>query len=589
MNSLGFRRSLDWKEVTFFAFWLAYFLLSWSRAISIADNGSLLAGHVNIWGDWAVHFTMGSSMAYRELVLTTSPLLIDAPFAYPFATNLIPALLVRVGVPFFSAFVICSFVFSMLLIAALYFLYRVVFPRKKLALLAACLFLFNGGIGAYYFLGDVISATEPLNALLNPTHEYTHIESKHIKWISVISSMILPQRAFTMGFGMALFALALIYREFGLLRDFARPIGRHRLVLAGIILGFLPVVHTHSFLACFIILACWFLADLIRIPVNLIKQRLLAWALVFVCTCLVALPLIAIFLWGHVSNQSIKWFPGWYAQEFGINWFTFWFKNWTLVPVLAISAVAMMLGAKSMRSRRLHVFLVCLPGLILFTVPNLALTQPWIWDNTKLLIWASVFFSALAVYAIDQLFSHSGLFARTAMRLYGSHKTEALEEARSIRFVRRGFLGLIISFLLASGIVDAYYTVRVDLHRYTLYNKNELALAEWVKNETPVESVWLTSTKHNHWLSNLTGRQAVITYVAWLWTHGYDYSQIEKDVQTIYSTGDESLLEQYAVDYVVIDQHARREMRANDGLFRERFELVKQIGQHEIFVMPAPD
>ena len=107
----------------------------------------MFAGHANMWADWAAHFTMGSAMAYRDLILDTSPLMFGEKFSYPFTANLISALLVKMGVPFFYAFVIPSFIFSLLLVATVYVFFRVLLKHRYIALLAACIFLFNGGIG----------------------------------------------------------------------------------------------------------------------------------------------------------------------------------------------------------------------------------------------------------------------------------------------------------------------------------------------------------------------------------------------------------------------------------------------------------
>src|SRR4051812_39976812 len=88
------------------------FFWFWLHAITFDKNGNVIAGHPNIWGDWAAHFTMGSAMAYRQLLPATSPLVLDAPFRYPFIADLISAILIRLGAPFFAAFVWPSFIFS---------------------------------------------------------------------------------------------------------------------------------------------------------------------------------------------------------------------------------------------------------------------------------------------------------------------------------------------------------------------------------------------------------------------------------------------------------------------------------------------
>src|SRR5581483_10671470 len=81
--------------------WTVYFAWFWLRALTYNEYGGLSAGYVNIWGDWALHFTIGSSMAYRRLIVDQSPLLIHSAFAYPFFVDFVSAVLIRAGMPFF--------------------------------------------------------------------------------------------------------------------------------------------------------------------------------------------------------------------------------------------------------------------------------------------------------------------------------------------------------------------------------------------------------------------------------------------------------------------------------------------------------
>src|SRR5690349_8980521 len=112
MVAAAVKRSLRAPTALFLGGWILYFIVFWSGAIVENAAAGISAEHNYIWGDWALHFTMGSSMAYRKLFLDSSPLLIGHPFSYPFFVNLISALLIRAGVPFFSAFTWPSCVFS---------------------------------------------------------------------------------------------------------------------------------------------------------------------------------------------------------------------------------------------------------------------------------------------------------------------------------------------------------------------------------------------------------------------------------------------------------------------------------------------
>jgi len=146
------------------------------------------------------------------------------------------------------------------------------------------------------------------------------------------------------------------------------------------------------------------------------------------------------------------------------------------------------------------------------------------------------------------------------------------------------FLANVLGFVIClSGLIEIYRNIRMDLHRYEMYGKTELELVAWVKHNTAEDSIWLVSNKHNHWLFNLTGRQAVMTYDGWLWSHGYDYTQIKKDTQTIFKTANAQLIKTYAIDYIILDNQILKENGLASLIFNMKFKMVKKMGQYRIY------
>src|SRR3989344_4537884 len=89
----------------YFGGWFIYFTWFWSHALFFNEVGDLVAGHVNIWGDWAAHFTMGSALAVRGWFIG-SPIFEGSKFSYPFLADLFSGVLINAGVNFWAAFVI---------------------------------------------------------------------------------------------------------------------------------------------------------------------------------------------------------------------------------------------------------------------------------------------------------------------------------------------------------------------------------------------------------------------------------------------------------------------------------------------------
>ena len=136
-----------------------------------------------------------------------------------------------------------------------------------------------------------------------------------------------------------------------------------------------------------------------------------------------------------------------------------------------------------------------------------------------------------------------------------------------------------------SGANDVYYQLLTQKHNYTMYTAEEISLSKWVKQNTDTQSIWLTGTYHNHWLFNLTGRQAVMTFPGWLWTHGYNYYQTELDVKMMYQSPELSdlIFEKYQIDYIVVGPQERSELEAQPQNFPEHTQLIYQTQNYRIY------
>ena len=530
----------------FFLAWIAYFAWFWGHALFFDAGGNFWVGLVNLWGDWAAHFTMATALQMRGIGIS-SPFLAGAQFSYPFVANLISAWLMRAGVPLITAFVVPSFVCSVAVVTALFYFFQTVFRSRGLAIVAALIFLLNGGIGFYYFARDVAMAPEPLQMLVNPPHEYTRLDEEHIKYISVIDSMILPQRAFTLGFPVALVAATWVWQYF-----FQDKKSRRKLVAASLLIGVLPILHTHSFMAMFFVLATWCAASVWQ------KRRtvLVDWALLLGIVTVIALPLLYAFVFQHVGGaQFFHWYPGWLAREFKMSWLLFWWKNWGITPWVTGASAAWLAWR-----RRWSLIIWVTPFLVLFALVNLFLFQPFSWDNTKILAWVAVGVAGVSAYGLRIL-------------------------SRSRQMGARALAIVIFLFMIASGAIDAYWDLRTDLHSYQEYSAMDLQLADWAKANTPVDSIWLTSDQHNHWLYNLTGRQTLMAFTGWLWSQGYEYLPMNQDVTEMLTGGPRALqlLRKHDVTYVVMGESERRTMGANEAFFAAHFPIVKELGTTRIY------
>ena len=84
-------------------------------------------------------------------------------------------------------------------------------------------------------------------------------------------------------------------------------------------------------------------------------------------------------------------------------------------------------------------------------------------------------------------------------------------------------------------------------------------------------------------MANLTGRQVVMTYGGWVWSHGMDYKQVESDVRKMFKTMNFDLFKKYGVNYIVVDEHAQRKYGISKFLYLFRFKLIKTFGKVSIY------
>ena len=90
---------------------------------------------------------MGNAFHSRKRVCISfvmdhqSPIVGWSPYSYPFIVNWISGLLVRGGMEFFSAFVVPSYIYSIVFVFILTLFYRVVFRSCGIAMLATSIFL----------------------------------------------------------------------------------------------------------------------------------------------------------------------------------------------------------------------------------------------------------------------------------------------------------------------------------------------------------------------------------------------------------------------------------------------------------------
>ncbi|MEA2645101.1 MAG: hypothetical protein QOE92_184 [Chloroflexota bacterium] len=559
---------------------VAFFVPFYSRALEMRPDG-LYAGYVNIWGDWCTHLSMSGYLSHtRDLLPPQNPFFTGVKLTYPFLPDFFSGMLLHLGMDLQGALPLSSAILSIALVVVFYTTAVRFLGSGWAAAIAVLVFFLGGGLGFLRLIGEVHPAAAGvlpwLNAAadlaLHPLHEYTLDREQGFQWLNPILAYLIPQRTTLFGFSLGLVTLSLLW--------FGRSVRSLReVLLAGILLGLMPLFHASTYFDLVLLLGVLMLLDLVRLRRGWSRAAFVGfarqWAVFFVPALLLGMPQVLLILppAGYrptFLRIELGWLSGWSPAlpQFIADYvspptttydlaplglhnlvpLSFWILNTALlIPLAAVTLYGRNWGKPGLRR-----FLA--PIWILFLVPNLVILQPWDWDNTKWFLWWAIPASMLAGLALYQLFRRGALLATVGVVL------------------------LLVTTL--SGLIDvnrARQTTSPNVS-YRLLTNDELAVAAWARSSTPGEAIFLTGWKNDHPILTESGRPEVMGYPGWLWTWGLPApDQRQDDVIAMFRGGprSEQLMKDYRVDYVVIGtQELGREIGANMTYFSRRYTQV---------------
>lgn len=273
-------------HIAVFSFFTTIFWCLFSRTILLKKDG-LYVGLTNNYGDLPLHMAYITSFVWGDNVPPQDPSFAGEKLVYPFLSDFLSAIFLKLGLRFQDMLFIPGLLLTVAFYGILYyFTYRL--TKKRLAaIIALFIFFFAGGFGFYHFFQDL--ANTPKNFwsfLMHLPRDYTKMERLNYQWITPLTCLNVPQRAFLFGFPITLSIFSLLYTgiEHKKWREF---------LFAGILAGTLPFFHSHSFLAML----------MVTIPLGLIFWDWRRWFLFFMPAFILSLPQV-LYLSGHVGGGS---------------------------------------------------------------------------------------------------------------------------------------------------------------------------------------------------------------------------------------------------------------------------------------------
>ena len=512
--------------LTFFG--VLFFKLLSGHMLARKADGLYSGG--STWGDLAWHLSMLSNFAERGMAaVRENPIFPGTKLSYPFLPDLLGAWLERCGLSLQASLVGPALLALLASVVAVYLLARSAGANVFGALTTPFLLLFNGSIsGCYYLWRDYRgSAVLPLSFTVLRAN-YSYIPEHNLRFSNFITDSLLPQRAADFGlcFGTVVVMFFWLYWK---------QSSRKHLLYGGLVLSCMPLIHFHSFAALGIAAGFLFLIQLFT-ETHDWSRVLSAWTLFALPMLAVALPQV---LWispehaGHFFRLQLGWMKG----SEPLLWF--WFKN--LSPHLCIFVLAYWVAKPKLKT-----FYLAFVGL--FVVTNLVIFQPSDFDNLKLMFWWFLVSCVLSGAMLGELGRQLPRFGH-ALSLF------------------------LIATMIATGCIALWRELHLSWQMFSL---EDVALAQYVKDQTTTDAIFLTSDKHNNPVPCLAGRRIVMGYRGWLWTHGIDYRSREHDVIEMFkgSTQALDLLREYRVNYVLVERDKREDFHENPEFFVNHFAVV---------------
>ena len=516
-------------------------------------NGTLHVGQ-STYGDLPLH--LGIITSLRDAAFPPEySILPGERLSYPFLMDSLSTSFMLFGLPLRWAVIIPG-TLMMGLVFSGYMILADRMASGRRAVVIATLFVFiNGGLGFLYSLdtlgvsngGSVNSLQsgtwlERLNTILRGWYQTpaNHAEQSYynLRWSNIIADMLVPQRTFLGGWCMLLPCIYLLY-DAAARKEQRFPL--RQMVLLGVMAGGLPLLHTHSFLALGLLSAGWMVYDLCH------RGKLWPWLLYGGLACILAAPQLFGFTFRHTNgNSSFVYFQfNWVNNSGGRGlrdgYLFFYIKN------IGIPVILLILSLLEKNPRRRF---IAAGAFTIFVVAELIIFQPNEYDNNKLFyVWWALCAVLAAEYAVE-IFD----------RLRGLRGRYVLAVMTAIACLATGTLSI----------------ARECVSDYQMYAASDVEAAQYVEENTDRDSTFICWTQHINPVSALAGRRIVCGPALWLTFHGYDLSTREMDISAFYAdpAGNESVLQKYDVDYILLGDYERYELHASQATLDALYPLV---------------
>lgn len=535
-----------------------YFIRIFSKIIFF-KSGDLYASHPNVWSDWALHITLTNTFANKPISewFLYHPYFSGGELTYPFLTNLISGLLIKLGLNITQAMIWPSILFILFLLIGMYFLNYQILKSSKKSVLAIFIFLTSAGPGFLFFLKSFF-LNPSLEMLTFPRVDYSIISE--YQWLAgnIPAAILVPQRAFLIGMTIGVWSLLLLVIA---LQKKSTKDYKKMMIAAGLLAGILPIAHMHSFISVVIIsgLICisifykHFKSENYQLVLTKDLKSFIVKILYFVIPAAI---LSTIFYFSFVEGgiqktDFMRISLGWTAKKDLLSWIIMWWEIWgIMIPLAIYSIISFFIKNKNKTKKEKFLIEYFYGFFVLFAIANIIIFQPTAWDNSKIFTWVYFGFSLLVAHLIIEMWKKTT-----------EHKILTI---------------IMLIFLSTTGILELIRLHRLDKNTFILSSSQEINFAQNVMKNTQTDDIFLTASNHNNPLQMWGSRSIVLGYKGWVGNFGFDIEERSNDIFKIYHFPEQSqnLIKKYDIDYIVIGEREKSEFIVNQKYFDENFPTI---------------
>ena len=525
-------------------------------------DGDLHVGQ-STYGDLCMHAGFATGLIGQSYPPEYT-LLPGTKLGYPFLVDALSSTMLLFKTPLAPAIYVPGTV-----MCALFYMGFVIFAyeltgKKSAAALAFFLFFFSGGLGfTRLFDENGLNEWVVSDTLFGYYRAPTNLPEENLRWVNALSDLLIPQRTLMAGWMClmpCLYLLTVSLRDRNI-KDF---------IVLGVWAGALPMIHTHSFLA----LGAVSLGALIY-TVAFQKERkksLFLFGAYGLLAC--AISAYQLFTWTFpqtMDGKSLRILFNWVNNN-GIgglrdNYLWFWINNTGLMYIVfPIAAIFTKDKAKRAFS---------LGALVLYAISEFILFQPNEYDNIKLFYVAYLVMLPIGANAVVNAFC---FLWNNGDRAWLNSFKRAL--AAVCAWV----------FLFACTFSGMVTIARECISDEVIFSSAHREAGEFIFENTPSDSVFLTKDNHNNAANVLGGRRIVCGATLYLHFHGVKYQSAQRDMYLMLQNpeANQHLFEEYGVDYVYISSYERSagaDTEAFERLYPVIFENTDMYEKVQIFAV----